>query len=971
MKLAIEFLKAIGHTDKVYIRCLPPKNTPQPELEARGMTYQDKSGVVKKSVINGFIDLRTGVFNRRYGDKYKPVSDGWSCIQTLNKQGYGVYFVVGHGGERNAEISHGSVLFHESDRASLKQQQLEIDRITQEFGKPTAVVQTKKSLHSYWASEIIRIDNLATYQRRWLQYSNCDDSSLADPSQLMRLPGFDHLTWNPETQDFDRVQCQLIQLNEVSYTLDDFDRVLPALDIDRWCQQSISDLIESDADDRDIRSLTPYLPGFDSSSKWGKAKCPAHDGESSDSLHIDSETGGFICHAGCSSSAVYNAVKALAVAAGHRFEVKNNNSDDLKRLLEGSRYDPIDSLPQTLKQLIKGESDRWSLPSLPYISVLLSVICSLTKVDTVLIIRETKGKPILWVGIVGTSNSGKSESMRTITAPLTALQRGANEEYDTELANYERDNAAYEKKKRSKSDEDIGDKPRQPACREYYVDDYTYESLASIYQYQKDKGLLLKLDELKAFCDFEKYGTANNRSRMLSLYDGDEMKCNRKNSGRIHIEKTNISLVGTTQYTTLSNIFAKDDNSEDGLWARLVFVNLPTTATYSHDPESNNKLYTELAQIYATINGFKSQTFGATTEAKELWTTWYNSIVDLTIANSGTFLESIYGKAKDRVARIALALHLLHAAANGKEPESDINEDTMLHAIALGRCLLLETEKALALTDANPTTNPEDDRILKFVTRFKGKGLVNTRMVTQWWKPESTRPNAQNTRAFMAKVVSLGYAIDNGEDVESTKYQIEIPRKSGNIGNKSPTPQLEKGLDGVASIGNTNNQQNTESHTHQQLRRVANVGQQNGQQEQHSKLPNDVDNLLPDVLPEVSNTSQTLVNNDPSDSGLDSVAKVGNRPKALLDKDSMGFVANVANFSKNLDLKIGDRVKLGEDIITIEKIEKDFIGGKSDDGSYIGGDRNSVELVSVDEFPVTQETTQFKTIDDGGIEYEC
>jgi hypothetical protein len=142
----------------------------------------------------------------------------------------------------------------------------------------------------------------------------------------------------------------------------------------------------------------------------------------------------------------------------------------------------------------------------------------------------------------------------------------------------------------------------------------------------------------------------------------------------------------------------------------------------------------------------------------------------------------------------------------------------------------------------------------------------------------------------MAKVVSLGYAIDNGEDVESTKYQIEIPIKSGNIGNKSPTPQLEKGLDGVASIGNKNNQQNTESHTHQQLQHVANVGQQNGQQEQHSKLPDDVDNLLPDVLPEVSNTSQTLVNNDPSDSGLDSVAKVGNRPKALLDKDSMGFV---------------------------------------------------------------------------------
>jgi hypothetical protein len=170
MKLAIDFLKAIGHTDRVYIRCLSPKNTPLSELEARGMTYKDKSGKVNKSTVNGYIDLQTGVFSRRYGKEYKPVADGWGHLQDLNKQGYGVYFVVGHGGEKNDSITHGSTLFHESDRATFEQQQLEIDRITQEFGKPTAVVQTKKSLHSYWASEIIRIDNLATYQRRWLQY---------------------------------------------------------------------------------------------------------------------------------------------------------------------------------------------------------------------------------------------------------------------------------------------------------------------------------------------------------------------------------------------------------------------------------------------------------------------------------------------------------------------------------------------------------------------------------------------------------------------------------------------------------------------------------------------------------------------------------------------------------------------------------------------------------------------------------
>ncbi len=93
-------------------------------------------------------------------------------------------------------------------------------------------------------------------------------------------------------------------------------------------------------------------------------------------------------------------------------------------------------------------------------------------------------------------------------------------------------------------------------------------------------------------------------------------------------------------------------------------------------------------------------------------------MVDRTIEQSGTFLESIYGKAKDRVARLALALHLLAAAADNKQPDREVSANTMQHAIELGKCLLLETEKVLALTGSNPTTDPAEARILKFINRF-------------------------------------------------------------------------------------------------------------------------------------------------------------------------------------------------------------------------------------------------------------
>ena len=194
-----------------------------------------------------------------------------------------------------------------------------IDRINQEFGKPTAVVKTKKSLHAYWATGRILADDLPTYQRRWLQYSNCDDSSLADLAQLMRLPGFEHVAWNPETKNFDRVECQLLQLTDALYGRSDIDRILPDLDVNRWCKDSI-EITESNADDRDIRSFAQYLEGYnpDGRKGWITAKCPAHNGESSDSLHIYSQTDETICHSGCSSSSVYNAAKTDAIAAGYR-----------------------------------------------------------------------------------------------------------------------------------------------------------------------------------------------------------------------------------------------------------------------------------------------------------------------------------------------------------------------------------------------------------------------------------------------------------------------------------------------------------------------------------------------------------------------------------------------------------------------------------------------------------------------------
>jgi len=71
----------------------------------------------------------------------------------------------------------------------------------------------------------------------------------------------------------------------------------------------------------DIRNFAPYLEGYNPGGRrkgWTTCKCPAHDGVSDNSLHIEETTGAFKCHAGCTSKDAYRAAKEAAISAGYQ-----------------------------------------------------------------------------------------------------------------------------------------------------------------------------------------------------------------------------------------------------------------------------------------------------------------------------------------------------------------------------------------------------------------------------------------------------------------------------------------------------------------------------------------------------------------------------------------------------------------------------------------------------------------------------
>jgi Protein of unknown function (DUF3987) len=990
MKTSIDFLKSIGHSERVHIRCLAPKNTPLSELEARGMTYQDKSGQTKKSTVNGYIDPQTGELYRRYGKEYNPVTDGWGHLLELNQQGYGVYCVVGHGGERNSDITHGSTLFHESDRATLEQQQLEIDRISSEFGKPTAVVQTKKSLHAYWASsETIAIDSLPTYQRRWLQYSNCDDSSLSDPAQLMRLPGFDHVAWNGT--DFDRVRCELLQQNEVSYPLAEFDRILPALDVDRYCKQSVAELTESDADDRDMRSFAQYLPGFDSIGKWMKAKCPAHDGESSDSLHIDSETGGFICHAGCSSSAVYNATKAVAVANGHRFEVVSLDaelSQNLKESLNLKNGKAPNLFGGELGKLLSIAAGNFNIPVEILNFCLLPILGSRINSATRLMINPGTSfdvPPIRWSGLVGDSGTKKSPIIGLLTKPMNKKQLELYEDYKEKKLAYDAEFIAWKAQKPA----DRGEPPQAPTpMLDLYFSNFTIEALIDSLQHHPTEGTLISVDELSQFftqMDMYRGGKGSDRSQYLSAYNGDSFKTNRKSSGAVCVPNPSISILGGIQPQTITNMIEADPNHLDGLYFRMSFVGLPNNKMEAFT-EIGGDLGDALYRLYEAISTAGSQQHFLSLEAKPLWANWYDMSEDKQRSTSSTnLMKGIYSKFQGIAGRNALIIHRTMTAIAGVVPDQLISASTMEKAIAWTQWELSQTLLQYQLLGL--TNDPELSRILKFIDKFSGKGWVNARDVDRWWSAR-TKPPANELREFMAKVVKLGHAIDNDEPIESSKYRIQINRNGSDSSDKNPVNVAEKQTRlSLAIVKNLSPEAVKHSHNGDSefVTTTRSIGGDKSENRQDIQTEFNADEFVTNFAPNGGDKPETSLNGHQSQQSTNSVTTFSDRINNIHINSSSDSVTTVTTISNKNIFKIGDRAKLGDDIITIEKIEDDFIGGISDDGSYIGGSIDSFRIVSDEIHPTPKGEIELvpigdgfveivrkeTTIAEGEIEYEC
>ncbi len=455
-------------------------------------------------------------------------------------------------------------------------------------------------------------------------------------------------------------------------------------------------------------------------------------------------------------------------------------------------------LPSQIAEPLLKLAGHMRLPFEGYLAFLLPTAASQLKMGNQLLLdasTDFKAKPILWMGNVGGTGVAKSTITRAIALPLNQLQQESEHEYQQQLFDYECDIQAWD----ATSKEERGTKPKPPVPEEHYLSDYTIEALGLVLAQQPDRGLLVKIEELARFftsMDSYRNGKGGDRQHWLDFYDGSELKVNRKSCGRIYVPQTAISVLGNIQPDVLKRLINEDRLPEDGLWQRFAWTRIPLEISEGIGSGSYS-LDGLLYSLYKLLNQLDAKTYTLGNGCVAIWNTWHQEIGELIKKEPSPTMQAIYPKMKERAARIALILHLIQAVVSKTHPDNSISGATLAQAIAYTRWLIGQTR--LIYAEFGWVDNPEAAKILKYVNRFRGCGWISTRMTIHWHSSKE-KPTADDARNFMYKVVSLGYAIDNGE--VGAKYQILI-LDSGNAIPNSSKPQSGHNTASVTNSGNT------------------------------------------------------------------------------------------------------------------------------------------------------------------------
>jgi hypothetical protein len=142
----------------------------------------------------------------------------WEQVERLQKDGYGVYFVVNGGGHTDKDIKVGRALFCEWDDRPIEDQIQAWRNL--KLPEPSMQVATRKSAHNYWRADL-SIDQWLELQQDLLIYTQ-SDQKLKNPSRVLRLAGAWHIKPGCEP-----IRCDIVHQCDRICTYEELRAAIP------------------------------------------------------------------------------------------------------------------------------------------------------------------------------------------------------------------------------------------------------------------------------------------------------------------------------------------------------------------------------------------------------------------------------------------------------------------------------------------------------------------------------------------------------------------------------------------------------------------------------------------------------------------------------------------------------------------------------------------------------------------------
>lgn len=221
----------------------------------------------------------------------------------------GVYFVVNAGGTKKDEITRINAAFCEIDDLTIQEQHDLFDNAPY---PPSIRLETKKSVHAYWLpSELWTTEQFHTLQNGLIDYFN-SDKALKNENRLMRLPFFNHVSFDAGEYIYKKVEIN--NFSTTAFSFDELSKAYPEPQISMTPAPDFAEYKNSQNDWQDLfaemRNRFRGLPGYhvEAGGKLASAQGVCHHGETNRSIVLNLQTGVIFCRNECTFDEILSAL---------------------------------------------------------------------------------------------------------------------------------------------------------------------------------------------------------------------------------------------------------------------------------------------------------------------------------------------------------------------------------------------------------------------------------------------------------------------------------------------------------------------------------------------------------------------------------------------------------------------------------------------------------------------------------------